>query len=109
MENKIDFEHAIIAVLDACEHCDNVTPAEFELVLHLLKRAQVESQPIQCRTCGSTECVMVDYEPLAIGKQLEMYGQHDTELYSTFKCQSCGEDWRKTLKVSHYFHPTFDR
>jgi hypothetical protein len=48
MENlQIDFDHALLAILDACEHSDNVTPAEFELVLGLLKKAKAESQ--QCK------------------------------------------------------------
>jgi predicted RNA-binding Zn-ribbon protein involved in translation (DUF1610 family) len=102
MQNlQIDFEHAIVAVLDACEHSDNVTPAEFELVLGLLKKAKAQSQPIQCPNCGSTKCGMVDYEPLAYGPNLEMYGQYDTELYSHFGCQDCGENFRKDLEISH--------
>jgi hypothetical protein len=108
MQNlQIDFEHAILAVLDACEHSDNVTPDEFELVLSLLKKAKAQSEPILCPHCGSIHVGMVDYEPLAthasfLGEdELKGWGPYDTELYSTFKCFFCKETFRKVLEVSH--------
>lgn len=60
----------------------------------------MKKKEIKCPNCGSTECGMVDYEPLAMGKNLEMYGQYDTELYAHFNCQKCDEDFRITLKIS---------
>ena len=102
MQNsKIDFEHAILAVLDACEHSDNVTPDEFELVLSLLKKAKVQSQPIKCPHCESTEVRMVDYEPLAVEDDLATLGQYDSELYSRFLCFDCEESFDKVLEISH--------
>jgi hypothetical protein len=101
MDNKIDFEHAILAVLDACEYSDNVTPDEFELVLSLLKKAKAQSHPIQCPHCESTEVRMVDYEPLAVEDALDNFGQYDNELYSRFLCFDCEESFDKILEISH--------
>jgi hypothetical protein len=58
-------------------------------------------EKIKCPNCESTKCGMVDYEPLAMGSNLEVYGQYDTELYAHFNCQDCGEDFRKVLIISH--------
>jgi hypothetical protein len=102
MENlKIDFDHALVSVMDALEYSNNVTLSEFKLVKSLLLKAQAANQPMKCPSCGSTKCGMVDYEPLAYGKDLEMYGQYDEDLYAHFECQECNEEFRKVLKISH--------
>ena len=61
----------------------------------------MKTEEIKCPKCGSTKCGMVDYEPLAMGKDLAMYGQYDTDLYAHFNCQECDEDFQKVLKISH--------
>jgi transposase-like protein len=99
--SKIDFEHALVAVLDALEYSDNVTQSEFKLVKSLLLKAQVNSQPIKCPHCGSTEVRMVDYEPLAVEDALDNFGQYDNELYSRFLCFDCEESFDKVLEISH--------
>ncbi len=102
MQNlQIDFEHAILAVLDACEHSDNVTPDEFELVLSLLKKAKAQSEPVLCPNCGSIHVGMVDYEPLSLHEELKDWGPYDTELYGKFKCFFCKRTFSKVLDVSH--------
>jgi DNA-directed RNA polymerase subunit RPC12/RpoP len=100
-ELEINFHHAITAVMDALQHSDNVTESEMKMVNLLLLKAKATSEPIRCPHCGSEKCGMTDYEPLAHGENLEMYGQYDTELYSHFHCQNCGEDFQKVLEISH--------
>ncbi len=99
--SQIDFEHALVSVMDALECSNNVTLSEFKLVKSLLLKAQAANQPMKCPSCGSNKCGMVDYQPLAYGKDLEMHGQYDEDLYAHFECQECNEEFQKVLKISH--------
>ena len=98
---QIDFSHAYIAIMTAAEHSDNVSKQELKMLSELLLKAKAMSEPIKCPHCESTKCGMTDYEPLAYGKDLEMYGQYDVDLYAHFECQDCNEEFRKVLEISH--------
>jgi hypothetical protein len=43
-EYKIDFEHAIVAIMDAINSSDNVTQDEADMVLALIQKAKEESE-----------------------------------------------------------------
>ena len=99
--HEIDFSHAYIAIMTAAEYSDHVTEQELKMLESILLKAKAEREPIKCPHCGSTNCGMSDYEPLAMGENLEMYGQYDSDLYAHFTCFDCREDFRKVLKISH--------
>jgi uncharacterized protein with PIN domain len=99
--NEIDFSHAYVAIMAAAEFSDNVTEQEMEMLKSVLLKAKAEREPIKCPHCGSTNCGMSDYESLAMGENLEIYGQYDSELYTQFTCFDCREDFRKVLEISH--------
>ena len=102
MENlKIDFSHALVAVMDALEHSDNVTLSEFKLVKSLLLKAKAVSEPILCPHCGSDNCGMSDYEQLAVDSYKLGDAQYDNELYSHFECYNCMDTFQKVLEISH--------
>lgn len=99
--HEIDFDHAVDAIMAAAEWSDNVTDQELEMLKSVLLKAKAESEPIKCPHCGSTNCGMSDYETLAMGENVEIYGQYDSELYANFTCFDCREDFRKVLEISH--------
>jgi hypothetical protein len=43
-EYKIDFEHAIVAIMDAINSSDNVTQDEADMVLALIRKAKEENK-----------------------------------------------------------------
>jgi len=51
---------------------------------------------LKCPHCGSTNVEMTDHDALEIGGDGQ---QFDSELYGTFFCSDCNEDFRKTLRV----------
>jgi hypothetical protein len=55
---------------------------------------------IHCKSCGSTNVRMTDYQPLAINEDLLTLGQFDNELYGQFDCFDCETSFQEVLEIS---------
>lgn len=55
---------------------------------------------IHCKSCGSTNVRMTDYQPLSINEDLLTLGQFDNELYGQFDCFDCETSFQKVLEIS---------
>jgi len=55
---------------------------------------------IHCKSCGSTNVRMTDYQPLAINEDLLTLGQFDNELYGQFDCFDCETSFQQVLEIS---------
>jgi hypothetical protein len=55
---------------------------------------------IHCKSCGSTNVRMTDYQPLAVGEDLSFEWQFDNELYGQFDCFDCETSFQEVLEIS---------
>ena len=71
------------------------------LQLHLSYNQKTKMEKkIHCKSCGSTNVRMTDYQLLAINEDLLTLGQFDNELYGQFDCFDCETSFQQVLEIS---------
>lgn len=102
IEVEADTEDLACDAADASHRSLWVTPEEISRDIEASEVKGPRSGGVVCSSCGSSNCVSIDSEPLCHerGWQDKYNTQYDTEFYVTFHCLDCKKNDTKYFILS---------